>query len=749
MRSRPRMLAPLPCAIVLAAFIAIAGIGRGPAPLPPGATADDTSDDRVTGTVGGPVVVTPRGFGAPLHAEHVTVWIWSLERVEPGERIAVSGRLRKPRGFLGPGSPDRGIVTASRGAQWELSATHVERITNEPGWVASTWRWAARVQRSLSAQIQGPGGEPAARAALDGIVTGDRTRIPAQLDARWRAVGIYHVLSVSGLHLAVIAGLAFALLRRLFAASPLGGRSRPARWAAPAAILLAIAYTLITGAQLATLRALIVVTIVLVAQMLDRPVRLVDALGLAAIAILVWRPQDLHDPSFQLSFVAALTLALIPPRDAQPVVSLCTRVWRWLGRGLATSAWVVVTTAPITALHFHQVAAGGVIGNLVLTPLVELAALPLGLAGALLGALTGLGATFIDIAVWIVACVDDVSAVLAHAMPVGSIAIESPLLAGALVTLGLWSCHRRERTRSELVVWIALCAAWAAAPVAAAPGALRVTFLDVGQGDAAIIELPGGEVWLVDAGGIASSHDLAAASRPGEAIERALAVYGHDRIDLAILSHPHPDHYLGLARIRLPITELWFAADPAAPDVSPMSFTRMTSELARRGTRLVRPPLGSRTTEAGVTLTVWAPRYAAAAGTREVLAPDPVRTVNDNSLVVTVEYAGRTILFAGDLEAEGEEALVAAGVPTVDVVKVAHHGSRTSSSATFVAATRPSLAVISCGLANTFGFPADEVLARWRRAGAAIARTDLDGAVTVTIDQAGDLSVERYAHPRP
>jgi beta-lactamase superfamily II metal-dependent hydrolase len=145
----------------------------------------------------------------------------------------------------------------------------------------------------------------------------------------------------------------------------------------------------------------------------------------------------------------------------------------------------------------------------------------------------------------------------------------------------------------------------------------------------------------------------------------------------------------------------------------------------------------------------WAPRYAPAAGASEVLAPDPVRTVNDNSLVVTVEYGGRTILFAGDLEAEGEEALVAAGLPPVDVVKVAHHGSRTSSSARFVTATRPTLAVISCGLANTFGFPADEVLARWRQAGASIARTDLDGAVTVTIGPAGDLVVERYAHRRP
>jgi hypothetical protein len=139
------------------------------------------------------------------------------------------------------------------------------------------------VQSEWAAQI--PGDDPAS-AALRGIVTGDRAGVPEQLDQRWRAVGIYHVLSVSGLHLAVVAGLAFALLRRLIAASPWGGRCRPARWAAPIALVLAIAYTLVTGCQLATLRALIVVAVALTSQLLDRPMRLVDALGIAAIAIL-------------------------------------------------------------------------------------------------------------------------------------------------------------------------------------------------------------------------------------------------------------------------------------------------------------------------------------------------------------------------------------------------------------------------------------------------------------------------------
>src|SRR5690606_38980663 len=257
-------------------------------------------------------------------------WLWTDSAIAPGQRIVATGRLRTPRGSLSPGGVDRAALVASRGAEWELTAQQVEVTGSDAGVTSRVWRWADRVQRAWAGGVRG---EDGACAALRGIVTGDRAGVPEELDARWRAVGIYHVLSVSGLHLAVVAGLAFALLCKLVAASPWGGRVRPARWAAPIALALAVAYTLITGMQLATLRALAVIAIVLVARMLDRPVRLVDALGAAAIAILVWRPQDLHDPSFQLSFVAALTLALRPRAAPNSERRMVRRITHWLVRG--------------------------------------------------------------------------------------------------------------------------------------------------------------------------------------------------------------------------------------------------------------------------------------------------------------------------------------------------------------------------------------------------------------------------------
>jgi len=703
-------------AVVGVAVAAGCALGApAPSVLPAGVQADDRLVDRVVGVVAGPMVGTAHGTGAALRTGAAEVWIWADIPLVPGERIAVTGRVRtSPTGH-------------------ELTAITIEHLGDAASVRDRVWRRAAVTQARWSAEIDAAGGPPSARAALRGIVVGDRRAIPPDLDDRWRAVGIYHVLSVSGLHLAVIAGLVFAALRRGVAASPWGGRVRPARWAAPPALAIAIAYTLVTGAQLATLRALVVIALVLIAATLDRPIRLVDALGAAAIVLLAWRPQDLLDPSFQLSFTAALTLALRPASTRRGVRA-------WILRGLATSAWVTITTAPITAYHFQQVTPGGVVGNLVLTPFVELLALPLALAGIALGI-----EPLIRVATAIVAAVDRAAELLAHALPVGTVAVAGAITLATLVALSLVLAAREHRTRLDALAWAVLCLVWALARTPPPPGALRVTFLDVGQGDAALVELPDGAVWLIDAGGHPNARSLAAASAPADAISRALGAAGHDRIDLVAISHPHPDHYLGLAGITVPIGELWSAAEPepvlASRRGALPSFGELAAVLTARGTQLVHPPLGLARRQAGVELIVWAPRYRARDGGPVLGAADPVRSINDNSLVIAIHYRGRALLFTGDLEAEGEELLVAAGVARADVVKVPHHGSPTSSSRALTEATRPAIAVISCGRGNTFGFPARTVLARWEAAGARIARTDSDGAITVVVDAAGRLFV--------
>jgi competence protein ComEC len=286
--------------------------------------------------------------------------------------------------------------------------------------------------------------------------------------------------------------------------------------------------------------------------------------------------------------------------------------------------------------------------------------------------------------------------------------------------------------------WVAFCALVVAASLtvrALAPRwshELRATFLDVGQGDACVIELPGGHAAVIDGGG---SFD--AAFDPGEqVIAPFLWRRGIRRLDVVILSHPHPDHANGLAFLveHFPVGEVWTnGAETAQPGT-----VRLLQVAARRGVPIGAPrsiDLG------GARLRPLAPLDAAGR-----IAVDAARSENDNSLVIQLDYRGHKLLFPGDLEAEGEAALVdAAGAGLAsDVLKVPHHGSRTSSTDTLLDAVRPHVAVFSVGERNRWGFPHPTVLARYAARGVRALRTDRDGAVTVAVSGRGALTVESY-----
>ncbi len=744
------------CAAILAALIArerravivIALVGaalaareRGFVPRLDG--VDDRDADAIVGIVRGPVLATPGQVGFVVDTGGADVLV-RAERTDalPGDRVRVTGRVKTPRGLRNPGGVDRAQVVRDRGGDLEVHADAIEIVERDAAF--TPWRWAAQVHRAASDAIRARGGDPAGAAIVRAAVIGDRGAITEDTDAAWRAAGTYHALSVSGLHLAVVALLLYGAVRRGWLAIPaLAMRFDAARVAALVAAPAAIAYTLVTGGQTATLRALIVVLAVLGGVILRRRLVVLDALGLAAIAILAQRPSALGDPSFQLSFVAAATMCLTArPLPLEPQ----GRLRRWLVGAIRASIWVTATTAPITAWHFHQISLGGVVGNLALTPVVELVVIPAGLVGVVACA------PLIDLAIAAAGLVDRGAALLAELVPVLDVPPpRPPEIVAWFVALAAFRA-RRGGLGAACLAFVAASFAWS---YAVAPGLrddLRITFLDVGQGDAAVIELPGGAVWLVDAGGLpitpTPTLDAATAARlqraPGDAIVRFLRARRLRRIDLAIVSHPHPDHYLGLLALagEVPIDELWIARPASAPppevDIPP--FDAAVAALVAHGTRVVEAPLGDARRDHGVVLEVLGPRYDDGTGALAVAAADPVRSVNDDSLVVALRFGGRRVLFLGDIEREGEDLLVAAGAARADVVKVAHHGSATSSSAPLVAAAAPDVAVISCGRANRFGFPASDVVARWRDAGAQVRRTDEAGAVVVTIARWGAMT---------
>jgi competence protein ComEC len=699
---------------------------RCAATLPASIAADDRGVDELAGTVVGSVddLGGRRRFRLALVASGgavVEVSVRGGPAVLPGDRVRLVARVRTPRGYRVPGAVDRAAVVARRGGQWVATARPEDVRVVGASW--SPWRGPARAQRALSAAIDRRGGDATGRAIVRAMIAGDRGGVDTATADRFRAAGIAHILAVSGLHLAATALLVFAGLRRLWAAAPaLAARADPTRVAALCALPAAVAYTAVTGARVSTLRALVVVACVLGGAALRRRARLLDSLGAAALLILAASPAALFDPSFQLSFAATAALACVAV-SGNRVTSL-----------VRATLWVSLAVAPITAFAFGAVQTGGIAANLVAVPLAELVILPLGLAGAALSTVWKAGGgALLDLAVAAATLVDRIAGAVAEVFPVLRVA---PLTLFELVAAGAVVALLLRRTRAAAIAAIVPAAALAISYAwPRAPDGVAIAFLDVGQGDAAVVELPDGEVWLVDTGGLGYAPEgagdpLDAMAAPGEhSVARYLAHRRIDRVDVVVLSHPHADHYAGLRAIAaaVDIGEVWI---PRGADYAG----------AVDGLRVVHPPLGAARARAGATLDVLAPRYESADAER-----DPVHGANDNSLVVAVRYAGRRVLFTGDLEAEGEAMLVAA-VPDLaaDVVKAPHHGSRTSSSPALVAATHPAWVAISCGVANRFEFPAPEVVARWQAAGARVLRTDQRGAIRVRIAPSGDLSVSTF-----
>ncbi|MGB5811942.1 MAG: MBL fold metallo-hydrolase, partial [Polyangiales bacterium] len=252
-------------------------------------------------------------------------------------------------------------------------------------------------------------------------------------------------------------------------------------------------------------------------------------------------------------------------------------------------------------------------------------------------------------------------------------------------------------------------------------GVLRISFVDVGQGDAALVDFPDGSLGLIDTGP-GDRHPA------GRELVRALRERRRNRIDRVIITHGHPDHDGGLARLlnEFEVGELWLNGQRLAEERDG-SFRALLGVARNQGVlvRFVGELCGEPHGFGGVRLEVlWpCPRY------------DPALDLNDNSLTVLLSYGTRRALMTGDLEAAAEaELLAGALIPSVDILKVGHHGSKTSSTLSFVARAAPTVAVISVGKHNRYGHPHPEVIARLRATGGRVLRTDTDGGVEIETD---------------
>jgi competence protein ComEC len=577
-------------------------------------------------------------------------------------------------------------------------------------------RWRSRVALALDARFGTDA--PLVRALL----IADTRGLAPDLRERYTDAGLVHVLSISGMHVAIIGG---ALLLGVEALR------LPAVWGRALAVAIAALYVLAIGAPAPAVRSVTLFAATNAARLMQRPVRMWAMFALGAVVPLV-EPRTVLDLGWQLS-VAGYAGVLAAGRLATRAVPDSWRGWRGtLARELIAGVLTTLATAPLVAWHFGRLSLVAPLSNLAAGPIVALLQPTLFLAMLLpVPALADLTA---DASRPMLRALDAVAAGAAS-LPGAAVGVAptalAALLSGAAVVAVIVAASRRHwATPTCLALACVATLVWFPAPRVGPAGGLEVHLIDVGQGDAVALRTPRGRWILVDAGRTWSAGDAGRAT----VIPYLRRVGGP--LALFVLTHPHADHVGGAASV---IGALRPAAVRDAAFVAGSApYAAMLRETVRRGAewRRVRP--GERLTIDAVTL--------------DFLAPDSAWTVhltdpNAASTVLRVTFGAVHVLLTGDAEADEEAWLLrhAGDRLAATVLKVGHHGSRTSTTPAFLDAVAPRLALVSVGAANSYGHPAPEVMARLTARGATVLRTDQLGSVVVRTDGRA-LDVEAAGH---
>ncbi|HWQ02896.1 MAG TPA: DNA internalization-related competence protein ComEC/Rec2 [Candidatus Nitrosotenuis sp.] len=703
----------------------------------------------------------------------------SVPPLRAGDEVELLLRARPPRNFQNPGAFDFRAHLARQEIHLIGNLRSMELLRRLPAQPLSVGHRLARLRGELLERLQSLYGENRDRTAiLRAMLLGDSNFLDREVSDAFQKTAVYHVLVISGMHVAAMAAFLWWMGRRVRLPYPV---------LAVLVLLAILAFVGIVEDSPPVERAAWMAALVMGARLLYRQVAVLNTVAFAALLLLIAKPSNLTDSSFQLSFLAAGIIAgvgvpfaersvepwrraLTHLRDASRDAAHAPRAAQfrldvrdaaaWLSARLprqiaqfadrmlaiplrgAIRAWEVILVSlaiqfcllPVMAHYFHRVSISGALANLpaailsaVVIPVGFLSLIFGGLWTSLANALAWVTSLF---AGWLLSCVQWFSnwTFGAYRIP-GAPAWTLSLFLALLACFALASVARSWRWQvvsgTPLALFTMLVAVHPFAPDLRA-GALEVTVLDVGQGDSIFISFPDGRTMLIDGGGATGQRSIGGVRTGMDIGEQVVSAFlwerGLKKLDFVALTHAHQDHLDGLHAVltNFQVGELWVGRESRRE-----SFRTLLAAAAARGTRIIYRKRGDEIQVGEVRARVLWPEDTYASSDSS----------NNDSLVLKMDWRGRAIVLPGDIEKPVELTLVAQGEPLrADLLKVSHHGSRTSTSAEWITAVNPRLAVMSFGEANPFGHPHPELLQRLATFERLLLRTDRDGAVTVLID---------------
>jgi competence protein ComEC len=669
--------------------------------------------------------------------------------VETGDIVRIHRlRLRRPNGFRNPGAFDYGRYLARRGIYATGSVSKGERLEVVQRRSSGYFAHLSAFRAGLAAHIERMMTEPAG-AITQEMVLGIRGGLSPEVREAFSASGTAHLMSVSGLHVGFVYAAVFMVLKhgllqlRFRLLGRFSGGPRPSKLAAAGGLLAVLGYACLVGSNLPTVRATLMIATYVTAYLLDRDGDPWHTTALAALLMLIVHPLSLFDIGFQLSFAGVLAILyaqrLLHPPDAMAIaepesVSLTSRARTKLRDAVLISTFASLGTAPLIAAAFQRLPLIAPLANIVVVPLASIA-VPLALLASFLAEIIQpLGDALLFLAGMVVTGMYALIALFAaipYAAPRVGV-VGWPVLLLAYGTLVLLPYSRASgAARWGAVTGAVLISAWLAWPwvVPEGRGQLEVTFLDVGHGDASFIRFPQGSAMLIDGGGsYRDDFDV------GEHVVAPFLWYrGVRRVDYVVATHPHPDHAKGLGVILrdFRVRQFW---DNGTRHAAPWYDALRQVATAQRRYRDVVGDGPTTATVDGVHLELLHPTMTFQPQVKRRGSAEDAGE-NNRSLVIKLTYGAISVLFTGDIEREAESFLLQSSHDLhATILKVPHHGSRTSSSEAFVRTVHPRVAVFSVQRDSRFGHPHPAVVERYTTLGAYIFRTDTHGAITVRTD---------------